>query len=313
MILVREMENYHPDEKPLYLALGNFDGLHLGHRSLLEQLITKARQDKGVSAAFIFEPHPANVLSVKPAPKLLSSAERKAKMLEEMGLGLLIYHTFNLQIAQWNPEEFVEKVLVNQFKVREIFIGFNYSFGHRGTGTPETMQYLGQRFGFAVNIIPPVRMDGEIVSSTLIRKALDRGDIDTCKAMLGYYPYVEGIVSPGEGRGKRVGYPTANLIVDEKMNIPGLGVYAAQAVMKTGIYRAVINIGRKPTFHQEYPVTVEAHILDFHQDIYGSSLELVLLKKIRDERKFDRVEDLVAQIEKDRQVAIAFFAAHRTD
>ena len=309
MILIREMENYHPEQqKPLYLALGNFDGLHLGHKSLLEQMIHKAEQEKGISGAYIFEPHPSMVLFPEAAPRLLINAASKAKMLEVLGLDILIYQTFNLEIAQLSPEEFVEKVLVNHLHVKGVFIGFNYSFGCKGSGTPETMKQLGQRFGFEVSIIPPVKIKEEIVSSTLIRQNLDRGDIESCKEMLGYYPFVEGSVTNGEGRGKSIGYPTANLLVDENRNVPGLGVYAAYAVLPFGMYNAVINIGRKPTFHQKYPVTIEAHILDFYLDIYGSNMELILLTKIRDEKKFTSAAELIKQIDKDRQRAIAFFA-----
>jgi riboflavin kinase/FMN adenylyltransferase len=228
-------------------------------------------------------------------------------MLSDMGMGLLIYNTFNDEIARLSPEEFVNKFLVECLKVKEIFIGFNYSFGHRGAGSSETMKALGEHYGFGVNVIPPVCMEEDIVSSTLIRQSLAKGDIERAKQMLGYYPSLKGVVSKGEGRGRTIGFPTANLLIDDKINIPSLGVYAAQAVNETGKYPAVVNIGKKPTFHEKYPVTVETHIIDYSEDLYDTVLEIVLFKKIRDEKKFASVDELVAQIKADRGSAADFF------
>jgi riboflavin kinase/FMN adenylyltransferase len=287
--------------------LGNFDGLHLGHKKLINSLLAKARENDGLAAAFIFDPHPDHVLSPGTAPKMLTTAEQKAKMLNDTGMGLLIYNTFNKEIARLSPEEFVNEFLVKCLKVKEVFIGFNYSFGYKGAGNSGIMKELGARCGFGVNVIPPVRTGEEIVSSTLIRQALDRGDIERAEQMLGYYPALSGVVSEGEGRGRAIGFPTANLLIDDRMNIPAVGVYAAQAVMETEKHQAVVNIGQKPTFHEQYPVTVEAHIIDYNKDLYGTALEIILFKKIRDEKKFSGVDELVAQIKADRNSAIDFF------
>ncbi len=304
MIFVREYESYTDTGMPLFLALGNFDGLHLGHMSLLNDLIYKAKQAKGISAAFIFEPHPNKILFPQQAPKMLLSSNRKAEMLENMGLGLLIYNTFNTGIAEWSPEDFVKMVIVEKLKAHEVFIGFNYSFGHKGMGTPKTMEQLGLKYGFGVNVFPSVNIDNRVVSSTLIRETLESGDVETCKNLLNYYPFCSGIVARGEGRGRSLGFPTANLLLDPEAIVPGAGVYAANAIVNGAKLAAVVNIGNKPTFHNQFPLSIEAHIIDFAQNLYDQSMELHFIKKLRCEKKFTSISELVAQIERDKCNAI---------
>jgi FAD synthase len=188
MQIIREAENYINDEKPLLVALGNFDGVHCGHRILISSLMKRAHLIQGTAGAFIFTPHPAMVLDPDHAPKILLTCERKAELLEQIGLELLIYHTFSPEIAGWSPEEFVQRILVNCLKVNEVYVGFNYSFGYKGTGTPELLRILGEKYGFVTRIIYPVTVLGEVVSSSLIRKYLENGAIEKASQMLGYYP-----------------------------------------------------------------------------------------------------------------------------
>lgn len=188
MHVISGIENYIHNEKPLFLALGNFDGLHYGHKTLISKVIQQARKVQGTAAAFIFDPHPATILTPEKVPRLLVSAERKAELLQQMGLDLLIYHAFSFEIARWNPEEFVQKILVNCFKVSEVYVGFNYSFGQRGVGTSELLMTLGEKYGFQAHILPPVILEDEVVSSTLIRACLRNEDINKAYRMLGYYP-----------------------------------------------------------------------------------------------------------------------------
>ncbi len=308
MEVVREVENFTQQEGPLFLALGNFDGVHRGHQRLIGDLVAKARSNDGIAAAFIFEPHPAMILNPSRAPKLLVTAERKAELLRKMGLDKLIYNTFDLAIAQSSPEEFVQNILVDKLNIEEAFIGFNYSFGHKGRGTPQLLRELGEKHGFRVNIIPPVEIEGQVVSSTIIRKALDAGDMESARELLGYYPMVEGKIIEGEKRGALIGFPTANLGVRADINIPGKGVYAAIAVLDGERHRAAVNIGNKPTFHQEFPVSIEAHLINFERQIYGQDLRLYFLRKIREERKFGNVEELISQIRLDREQAGEIYA-----
>lgn len=303
MEVVREIDNFTNNEGPLFLALGNFDGVHRGHQRLIGDLVKKARANNGIAAAFIFEPHPAMVLNPSRAPKLLVTAERKAELLKKMGLDKLIYNTFDLAISQCSPEEFVKSILVERLKIREAFVGFNYSFGHKGSGTPQLLKELGEKYDFQVNIIPPVEIKGQVVSSTIIRQALDAGDMELAREMLGYYPMIEGKVIEGEKRGATIGFPTANLGIGAELNIPGKGVYAALAMLEGENFGAAVNIGSKPTFHQEYPVSVEAHLIGFNRQVYGQDLRLFFLQKIRDEKRFSSVDELINQIRLDREQA----------
>jgi riboflavin kinase/FMN adenylyltransferase len=304
MQIVREIENFKPGKKPIYLALGNFDGLHKGHQKLINEAVSEARNDDGIAAAFVFEPHPIKVLFPERAPKLLVTAQHKAELMEKLGLDLLIYNSFTLAISKCSPEEFVQNILINKLKIKQAFVGFNYTFGHKGAGTPELLQELGEKHRFGVKVIPPVQVNGQVISSSLIRKALDSGEIKQARAMLGYDPMLEGQVIEGEQRGRTIGFPTANLAVSSELNVPGNGVYAAHAQIKERIYTAVVNIGTKPTFHEEYPISIEAHLIDFGDDIYGEKMRLYVIDKIRDERRFNNVEELVRQISKDRDRAI---------
>jgi riboflavin kinase/FMN adenylyltransferase len=243
-------------------------------------------------------------LSPERAPKLLVTAERKAELLDKLGLQLLIYHPFTTGMARTSPREFVENLLVGTLGVKHIAVGFNYTFGHKGTGTAEMLRDMGREYDFTVEIVPAVEMEGEVVSSSLIRSYLENGDIESARKLLGYYPMIEGLVVEGEKRGSAIGFPTANLAVPADLSIPSRGVYAARAEIGGKIYKAAVNIGNKPTFHVDYPICVEAHLVDFNGNLYGHQVRLFFLHKIRDEKKFNGAEELMAQIARDRQSVI---------
>jgi len=311
MHTVMGIENFSDKTKPVYLALGNFDGVHKGHQSLIKALVAKATTNGGQAVAFIFEPHPAQVLTPERAPRLLLTPCRKAKLLEKMGLDVLIYHPFTREIAAWSPDQFVEKILIQELQIREVFVGFNYTFGHRGAGTPELLKQMGEQHSFGVNIIAPVEYGGEAISSSLVRKSLEEGDVKTACQLLGYYPVLEGIVVEGEHRGStKMGFPTANIGLENIYNVFGKGVYAAQARVGDSNYHCVVNIGSKPTFHKEYPVSIEAHLMDFSGDLYGQNICVTLLEKLRDEQRFASLEKLVAQISLDRDKALEIARAY---
>lgn len=303
MQTVREIENYVSDGRPLYLALGNFDGLHRGHQQLMNNVVKTARDNNGAAAAFIFEPHPVKVLFPHKDLKLLATPEMKSELLGGLGLDLLIYNTFSLDIARWTPEEFVRGFLIERLDVKAVFVGFNYSFGFKGAGTPKMLEDFGREYGFSVHVIPPVKHHGEVISSTLVRQAIEAGDMEYSAKLLGYLPMVEGVVIEGEKRGRQIGFPTANLGVSPELVIPGKGVYAAWARAGEQITKAVVNIGSKPTFHPEYPVSIEAHLIDYEGDLYGSPLRLYFTARLRDEQRFDGIQALVRQIGLDRDQA----------
>lgn len=303
MQIIQGVENYLADSRPLYLALGNFDGVHLGHQKLIKDLVSKSEQNKGLAGAFIFDPHPTRVINPSNAPKLLVTNERKAEIFADLGMNTLIYHPFTKEVAHWSPQEFVQRVLVEQLKVKEVFVGFNHTFGHKGQGDPALLTSLGEEYGFAVNVTQPVTVSDMIVSSSLIRQMLDEGNIEMATDLLGYNPVIQGLVTSGERRGTSIGFPTANLQFDPDLNIPAVGVYAGMVLFEDNYYKAVINIGTKPTFHEEFPLTVEVHIIDFNQTIYGKHLQLYFNYKIRDQIKFNGLEQLRTQIALDRDEA----------
>lgn len=303
MKIIRELDNFTKTGAPVYLALGNFDGVHKGHQQLISKLVEKARLNEGTAAAFIFEPHPIQILNPAQAPDLINTAAIKAELLDQLGIEVLIYHSFSPEIAHCSPRQFVEEYLVDRLGVKEVFIGFNYSFGHKGLGTPELLESYGVEYGFAVNIIPPVEVEEITVSSTFIRKMLNEGNMPKAQTLLGYYPILEGIIIEEEHRGTAIGFPTANMRVEKGIQKPAKGVYAAFAAFKGEVHQAVVNIGTKPTFHEEYPVSIEAHIIDFNQNIYGQNLRLYLVDKIRNEKKFSGIDELVQQIARDKEEA----------
>jgi len=303
MQIIQGVENYIPGPRPLFLALGNFDGVHLGHQKLIKDLVLKSEQNQGIAGAFLFDPHTTRVINPSNAPKLLVANERKAELFADLGMDALIYHPFTAEIAHWSPREFVQRVLVEQLQVKEVFVGFNHTFGHKGQGDPAMLTSLGAEFGFVVNVTQPVKVSDMIVSSSLIRQMLDEGNIEMAADLLGYNPVIQGTVISGERRGSSIGFPTANLEFDPELNIPATGVYAGMVLSGDNYYKAVINIGTKPTFHEEFPLTVEVHIIDFNQNIYGKRLQISFLHKLRDQKKFNSLEELRNQIAADRDEA----------
>ncbi len=283
-------------EKPLVLALGNFDGVHKGHQHLISEAIKEAKQCRGSSAVMIFDPHPRKVLSQE-SPLLLTTINQRAGILAEMGLDYLVLTPFTKEVASWSPEYFVDHIILGTFNASTVYVGYNYFFGRGASGDARLLQQLGEQKGFAVRIIEPVTVSGQVVSSTLVRRCLEEGDVEAVYAFTGRWPALSGKVQRGEGRD--IKFPTANLDFDPEMARPGRGVYAARAIVDGRPHDAVVNIGQKPTFHQEYPVVAEAHILDFNGDLYGQNITVMLIKKLRDERKFPSREELINQIERD--------------
>lgn len=186
MKIIYEAENYIHSDKPLLLALGNFDGVHCGHKQLISSMVEQAHLVNGTTAAFVFNPHPLTILTPDKAPRMLVTPERKAQLMEQLDLDLLIFHSFSHEIASWSPQEFVERILVDALQVSEVFVGFNYSFGRQGMGTPDLLESLGKIFGFKTNIIPPVSIAGEVASSSLVRNYLQNGKTEAAYKILGY-------------------------------------------------------------------------------------------------------------------------------
>lgn len=304
MKIIEGLSNFSPvKDKPLCLILGNFDGVHRGHQQLVNTAIAKSKEKGGIAGAMIFSPHPTQILNPQGAALLLINKKQQSEILEKLGLDMLLYLPFTLELAGYSPEKFVKNILVDIFHVNEVIVGFNYTFGFKGAGKPELLKELGKKYGFSVTIIPPFTYEEEVVSSSKIRNLLVQGNIEVATKMLGYYPQFDGIVIQGEKRGRQIGFPTANIGINPAYVIPGKGVYAAITTVDGKDYPSVVNIGSKPTFHEEFPISIESHIINFTGDIYGKELRLHFLEKIRDEKKFAGVQELITQIGMDRDTA----------
>ena len=285
-------------EAPLALALGNFDGVHRGHQLLLQKCREEGETNGWASAVLLWDPHPAKVLRHDGKLKFINTCSQKNKLIEALGLQYLFCLPFDQNTAALSPEDFVNRYLLDLFRVKKVFVGFNYSFGRNGAGTPELLQMLGEKWGFSVSVIAPVTIDGEIVSSSLIRQKMLEGDIPAAAKLLGYAPILEGNVVPGKQRGTGMGFPTANIDVPAEQLLPSYGVYAAYAEYKNEQYPAILNIGLKPTFNGKQ-VTVEVHIPGLNTNLYNQFFRIKLIKKIRDEQKFSSKDELSRQITRD--------------
>ncbi|AFV11357.1 riboflavin biosynthesis protein RibF [Thermacetogenium phaeum DSM 12270] len=303
MKVLQELDQTFSDQK-LILALGNFDGVHRGHKLLLEEMCRFASRLEAVPAALLFYPHPQQVLNPEKAPGLIIDNEKKLELMEALGIEAVIMLPFDRQMAALSPQQFIEEILLAKLKVTGVFVGFNYRFGCGATGTPELLLDYGKRLNFYVRVMPPVILNGTPVSSTSVRSALLEGDISEAKSLLGYWPVIRGRVVPGDGRGKKLGYPTANIQVPEQMLVPRSGVYACQALLEGDFYPAVLNIGKHPTFGCSRNPLIEVHLLNFRGNIYGAKMEIRLFQRLRSEKKFASKQDLINQIRKDVESAV---------
>jgi riboflavin kinase/FMN adenylyltransferase len=292
-------------EKQLVLGLGNFDGLHRGHRRLLDKMVRYSRQEGKIPGVFLFYPHPQQFLNPASSPKMLLELEKKLELLDRLGIEAAFVIAFDGSMASLDAEEFVKTILVDKLKVAGVFVGFNYRFGHQASGTPEQLRSYGERYGFEVAVIPPVFVAGVLVSSTVVRTALESGDVERAQQLLGYWPVIMGVVAPGDSRGRLLGFPTANVATARDVIIPLAGVYAGSARIAGRRHTTVVNIGYRPTFVDSREIVIEAHLLQFMGFVYGESIEIELFKRLRGERRFESAEALVLQIEKDIQDAVA--------
>ncbi|MGB9886348.1 MAG: bifunctional riboflavin kinase/FAD synthetase [Moorellales bacterium] len=286
------------------VTIGSFDGLHVGHARLIDRTVRRARQEGLPAVLLTFWPHPQEVLRGEPVPLLLSRPDRETR-LAEMGLDLLVYWPFSAELAARSPEEFVSRVLLPHFRPRVVFVGFNFTFGLHAQGNAHLLERLGKEYGFEVGVEPPATVDGVVVSSSTIRATLSQGDIVQTRKLLGYWPYLRGTVVPGEARGRKLGFPTANLLPPEEVLWPKEGVYAAYAYLPPHRWPAVLNIGHRPTFGKGLPRTLEVHLLGYGgEPLYGQQLKVEFRGRLRAEQRFDRPEELVAQINKDVERAM---------
>ncbi len=286
------------------LAIGNFDGVHLGHRSLLQLAVDCARRRRLASAVLTFRPHPVKLLFPERRVFLITSEERRARLIGECGVDELVIAPFDHRFADLTAERFVAEVLVEHLGAAVVVVGENYAFGRNREGTIDRLRAFGKEYGFSVVVAPPFRLDGELVSSTKIREAIMRGEIARAAKFLGRPCAISGRVVRGKGRGKGLGFPTANLVSEVEL-YPREGVYAVWVEVRGKRYPGVVNIGHNPTFG-DTGLTVEAHILDFSGDLYDQEIKVIFVAYLRSEEKCSSLEELcrliAADVEKARKI-----------
>lgn len=311
MQILSSFEEMKQIKGPAGAAIGNFDGVHLGHQALIRQCASECKQHHWSSCVLTFSPHPLQVIAPGASLQLLNTLEQKIRLLEGLGVDYLLFLPFDEQLSETSPEDFIRMYLVDLLKLKKIYVGFNFFFGKKGLGTPELLRELGEEYGYDTAVIQPVRLDDEIVSSSLIRDKYKAGDMPGARRLLGYWPQLAGKVVEGDARGRSIGFRTANLELSSGLLLPAYGVYAALAEIsdETGaasVWPAVVNIGVRPTFNLDAPV-VEAHLLDYQGDLYRKGLRLNLYRKMRDEKRFDAIEELGRQIARDIEEARRIF------
>ncbi|NRF91234.1 bifunctional riboflavin kinase/FAD synthetase [Paenibacillus alginolyticus] len=284
------------------VAIGDFDGVHLGHQEVIGRALRTAKKLGLKASIMTFHPHPRAVMGQDKYTDLITPMSKKMKMFESLGVNHTYIVTFDASLMRLSPEHFVDQVL-DRLGVESVICGFDFTFGFQGKGTPDSLCELSHG-KFSVEVVRPFHMDGEKVSSTLIRESLQQGDIETVTRLLGRPYSISGIVVDGEKRGRTLGFPTANIQLDESYVIPTNGVYAIKASVKGETYKGVMNIGVKPTFTTgELKPSFEAHLFDFSEQIYGEHMNVELIAFLRPERKFSSLDDLVAQIKLDVEKA----------
>jgi len=297
MRILRDLPSFPPELRPSVAAFGAFDGIHLAHAKILDTAVERARA-LGVSAvACTFDPHPTAVLRPEKAPVPIATLEENLARIAERGLDATLVIPFTRDFSRIEAETFVDEALVGTLAAREVVVGFNHTFGSGARGTAVLLRELGVRRGFVTHVLPPLQVNGLTVSSSAIREALRDGDVEQARAFLGRPYSLTGTVRRGAGRGRTLGFPTANLKPDRPL-VLAAGVYAARARWEDRRAEAVVNIGYRPTF-EESQYWVEAYLFDFAGDLYDRTLTLDFLGRIRAEMKFPGVEALTAQVRAD--------------
>ena len=280
------------------LALGNFDGVHRGHRKILDRLCRVARERAATSVIMTFDPHPPRVVRPDKAPALLMTTTQKLQAAADAGVQGAAVVRFTPELSRWDPEMFVRTVLVDWLHVSEVWVGANFLFGHDRAGNFTLLRALGGQYGFKAEKIDAVRYKDFVVSSTRIRRLVSEGRVDEAGALLGHQYYLDGVVVRGDQRGRTIGFPTANLRTDNEL-LPPHGVYATTATVGDVVFAAVTNVGTRPTVDSSGPTTVETHLFDFDRDLYGQTIRLGFVQRLRDERAFESLDLLRAQIDAD--------------
>jgi riboflavin kinase/FMN adenylyltransferase len=288
------------------LALGNFDGVHRGHRKILDRVQRVANERAATSVVMTFDPHPPRIVRPDKAPALLMTKAQKLEAIGDAGVQGAAIVRFTQELSHWDPETFVRTVLVDWLQVAEVWVGANFLFGHDRAGNFSLLRVLGARYGFKAEKIDPVRYKDFVVSSTRIRRLVAEGRVDEAGALLGHQYVLDGTVVRGDQRGRTIGFPTANLCTENEL-MPPHGVYATTTRIGEIVHPSVTNVGTRPTVDNSGRTTIETHIFDLDRDLYGLTVRVGFVQRLRDERGFESLELLRAQIDADCRRARVLF------
>jgi riboflavin kinase / FMN adenylyltransferase len=303
--IIQTISNFYSLEKTV-VTIGTFDGIHIGHQKILKDLIETAKKENKKSVLLTFFPHPRMVLQKEVTIQLLNTIEEKSSLLEKMGLDYLIIHPFSKEFSRLTSLDFVRDILVNQLNTSRLIIGYDHHFGKNREGNIHQLKEYSSLYDFNVEEIPAQDVDNVSVSSTKIRNALQKGSLKTANNYLGYNYMLNGTVVNGKSLGGKIGFPTANLEVKETYKlIPKTGVYIIKTIIDSVLFYGMMNIGFRPTVSGK-DQTIEAHLFDFNKDLYGKNLRLELLYFLREEKKFDSIDDLIVQLKLDKENSIAY-------
>jgi len=294
------------ERKPCAVTIGTFDGVHLGHRKIISRLMEKASLSGLCTTMVTFYPHPRLIVHGGNQPvKLLTSQQEKLELLDNTGLDQVLIIPFDESFSKMDYRNFISDILVGRLDAKEVVVGYDHSFGKNREGNFENLKKLSKEFGFSAEKVEPFKIGGEIVSSSRIRELIQLGQVDTAAELLGRRYALCGSVVYGAKRGRTLKFPTANLQLDyENKLLPENGVYAVDVIHQEERYKGMLNIGFKPTFETGHAFTIEVHILDFDQNIYGDQLQIQFKKRLRSEKKFDSKEALIAQLEIDKHLSL---------
>ncbi len=306
MTVLNSLNQLRAPKQNTVLTIGNFDGVHRGHLTLFDKVKERAKAINGQSVVMTFDPHPIKIMKSGNGPLLITPTQQKLKLIENAGIDIVLCLPFTKEFAEISPEVFVKELLVDTLGIKEIVVGYDYSFGKDRTGNIELLEHLGKTYGFPVHVVDQIFLDGIPISSTNVRKLVEDGELARAKKLLGRDYQVRGTVVTGKNRGGRLlGFPTANLeLVDELTPKPG--VYAVHVIVDEQIYNGMTNIGYNPTFGNN-AFSVETHILNFSENLVGKTIKVNFIERLRNETTFKSIEELAEQIRKDEIKAREIF------
>jgi riboflavin kinase / FMN adenylyltransferase len=304
MQIFEDVSLIEPDKNTI-VTIGTFDGIHLGHKKIIDRINERVSETGGRSFLITFNPHPRNVLAENYRLKILTTLDEKKELLGKSGIENILVINFTKEFSQLSSGDFIRKYIVNGTGACEVVIGHDHHFGKGRSGNEETLKEIGSGSGFTVSKVDPFEIDGEIVSSTKIRNALNEGDLKRANKLLGRYYSFRGKVIEGDKRGRLLGFPTANIQLDEEEKLlPSLGIYFVEVLLNEKKHYGLLSIGKRPTFYTSGKIVPEVYIYDFDKDIYGEDMEVKLIERLRGEEKYNTADELIVQMYKDKENGI---------